>query len=80
MSAFREAAELPDDDRGEPMAHVWARCPSHPNDMGTHECMVGEVRCVYCAVPLHPIKCNGCGKFMSLAEVEKYESRCAECA
>ena len=59
---------------------VWARCSSHPDDMGTHEYMANELRCVYCGAALPPVQCNGCGRFMSCEEIESNESRCGECA
>lgn len=59
-------------------SHTWAKCESHPND-GNHECMIGELTCVYCGVPLHQARCNGCERFLSIAEMHEGETRCENC-
>jgi len=65
------------EDRLSPHPKVTDRCASHPSD-GTHECLVGEMRCAYCGSP-----CNGCGKFLTakhMHEAAEGESwRCEEC-
>jgi hypothetical protein len=52
-------------------------CASHPEE-GSHELMVGEMRCAYCGVKVI-VTCNGCNKFLSRGEVDRNESRCDDC-
>lgn len=58
-------------------------CPSYPEGglvaKGSHECMAGELRCVYCAAPLAPYGCNGCGRYLSCEELNAGETRCVDC-
>lgn len=54
------------------------RCGSHPEG-GRHEAMPEEMRCAYCGRRLMA-KCNGCGRFLTLAEMHRHESRCDSCA
>jgi hypothetical protein len=66
------------------IAHVTDKCPSAPDDNYTdhHQCMKGERRCVYCAVPLHPYPCHGCNKFMTAQEMHEEcgnTNRCEDC-
>lgn len=58
---------------------VYGDCPSHPEG-GQHECMPGERRCSYCGEALAAYPCNGCGKFLTAAEMHENESRCRGCA
>jgi hypothetical protein len=53
-------------------------CPSHPED-GAHECMPHELRCPYCGGALDPVGCNGCGRFLSTADLHEGETRCEAC-
>lgn len=57
---------------------IYEACPSHPDD-GEHECMTNERRCVYCNVRLKEWGCNGCGRFLSCAELNAGETRCEDC-
>lgn len=62
---------------------VTQSCPSHPHDVGTHECLAGEMRCAYCGVRLAPYPCNGCGRFLTANQMHEAEHggtwRCEEC-
>lgn len=53
-------------------------CDAHPED-GSHECMPDEQRCAYCGRRV-VATCNGCGHFMTTAEIHSNESRCSGCA
>lgn len=63
-------------------------CKSHPyadisEPPPLHECMASEMKCAYCSVRLDPYPCNGCGKFMTAAEMHDTSEtgiwRCGEC-
>lgn len=57
-------------------------CAANPceiMDRPTHECSRIELACVYCSAPLIQRTCNGCGKFLSAAEMQDDETRCEEC-
>jgi hypothetical protein len=61
---------------------VFNRCPVHPED-DCHECMAGEMKCVYCGVRLHPYPCKGCGRFLTAREMHTNlgdSNRCNRCA
>lgn len=76
------------------MVHITDYCPSHPgvvDDLtttgvafleqgGKHEIMQDEMRCVYCGIRLAPYNCHGCGRFLTVGEIHKYETRCEDCA
>lgn len=53
-------------------------CPSHPHEGLGHDCMDGEMRCVYCGKPLEPRNCNGCGRFLKCGD-EMVIGRCEAC-
>lgn len=58
-------------------------CPSHPTPTETHECLATEMRCTYCGYRLAPYPCNGCGKFLTAAQMNAAANgenwRCEEC-
>jgi DNA-directed RNA polymerase subunit RPC12/RpoP len=59
-------------------------CRQHPTDGETHECMAGEMRCVYCGARLWPYQCNGCGRFLTAKQMHEAATtdgiwRCEEC-
>ncbi len=61
------------------MSVKWSKpCPSHPED-GTHECLPKEMRCAYCGERIDPYPCNGCGKFITAAQMHQDIARCEEC-
>jgi hypothetical protein len=61
-----------------PALSHWHQCPMHPEG-GSHELMPTELRCVYCSAPLSQPRCNGCDRFLSIAEVRDDQTRCEEC-
>lgn len=44
-----------------------------------HECSKTEARCVYCGEALY-YNCNGCGRYLTAAQMSRPEYRCEACA
>jgi DNA-directed RNA polymerase subunit RPC12/RpoP len=61
-----------------PTQTILDECSAHPNEE-THECMAAEYKCVYCGAALKPYNCNGCGEFLSPAQMHDGEVRCRKC-
>lgn len=54
-------------------------CRSHPEAPDArHELMPGEACCAYCSKRLFAL-CNGCGQFLTHAEMQANECRCDSC-
>lgn len=68
------------DERKRATDKLWRHCNDSPDAIrATHECMADELRCVYCGVKIDPVGCNGCGRFLSTAELNDGETRCENC-
>ena len=69
-----------DETRTDDREPISSQCPSHPHGDRTHECMINELRCVYCAQPLEPLNCYGCGQFVPTENLNEGIWRCDDCA
>lgn len=67
------------------MSVKWFKhCEMAPDDAPTHEheCMAGELRCVYCGNEIEAYPCHGCGQFMTAADMHNDDrglGRCEAC-
>lgn len=66
------------------LAKAHDACASNPDAEGTHECMVGERRCVWCSQAMEAYGCHGCNEFLTAEEMHSAAMdgvwRCRDCA